>query len=67
MRLDAARDEAQASNQQHENHDRVEKARRLEEDMQVGQDARKDEQRAGNGKNPSQDATPPPEKQANAE
>jgi len=35
--------------------------------VHVGQDARKDEQRAGDGKNPSEDASAAPEKQANAE
>lgn len=67
MRLNAARDESKSSNKQHQHHNGVEEADGPEIDMEIGDDAGKDEEGAGDGKEPTNNASASPEENADAE
>lgn len=67
MRQDAARDEPETANEQHQHHNGVEEAQWPEEDVQIGKNSGEDEESAGDGQNPSNDAPAAPEEQPNAE
>src|SRR5271165_3004055 len=67
VRLEAASNQAESANEENQHHDGVEEAERLEIDMEIGNDAGENKERAGNGEKPPGDAAPAPEQDADAE
>src|SRR5258708_18989045 len=67
MGLDRARDQSDSAHQQHQHHDGVEKAGWLKIDVHVANHARQDEKQTAAGKQPPDNASALPEKNADAE
>ena len=67
MRAESARHQSQPSNKQNQHDQRIEETRWPEIDMHVGNNARKNEERARDRKKPSDQAAPTPEKQAHSD
>ena len=67
MWAESARHQSQPSNKQNQHDQRIEETRWPEIDMHVGNNARKNEERARDRKKPSDQAAPTPEKQAHSD
>jgi len=64
MGLNRARDQSEPSNQQNQHYESVEEADWLKIDVHVGNHTCQNEERAGNGQQPPDDASAPPEQKA---
>lgn len=67
MGAQGAGDEAETADEQDQHDERIEEAGGAKVDAHIGEDAGKDEEGSGEGKNPAGDAAGVPEKKANAE
>jgi len=65
--LEAACDQREAADQQHQQNQGVEEAQRPEIDVQIGDDAGEDEERATDGEEPANLASSAPEEQCDSE
>lgn len=67
MRVECAGDEAEAANEKNQHDESIEEAGGTKIDMHIGDNASKDEKRAGNGEEPAGGTTTVPEENANAQ